>query len=72
MEQNNHTTKIVNAYIVSELDSWPGNLTNNLNSNCFFGATKLVENYRIAFDGAGSWDFVMTLLGMLKYLVILV
>ena len=29
VELNNYTTKIVNVYIVWDLDSWPRNPTNN-------------------------------------------
>ena len=31
VEQNNYTTKIVNVYIVYDLDPWSRNPTNNLN-----------------------------------------
>ena len=29
VEQNNYTTKVVNVYIVCDLDAWPGNPINN-------------------------------------------
>ena len=29
IEQNNYATKIVNAYIIYDLDAWPNNPTNN-------------------------------------------
>ena len=68
VEQNNHTTKIVNVYIVYELDAWPRNPTNNFKfKNSLFAATNIVKNsekekwvysnFGIAFDGAGSWSF---------------
>ena len=68
VEQNNYTIKIVNAYIVFELDTWPNNsLRNFILKNCLFEATKVVKNsgntkllcsgYWIAFDGAGSMIF---------------
>ena len=35
VEQNNYLTKIVNVYIVYELDTWPRNPTNNFKfKNC--------------------------------------
>ena len=60
--------KIVNVYIVYDLDGWPRNPTNNFKlKNCLFGATNIVkdndkEKYvysgcRITFDSAGSWSF---------------
>ena len=33
VEQNNHTTKIVNAYIVYELNAWPRNPTSSFKFN---------------------------------------
>ena len=55
--------KIVNVYIVYDLDAWPRNHTNNFKfKNCLFGATSVVKNkdkekyvyrgYRIIFDKA--------------------
>ena len=60
--------KIVNAYIVYDLDACPRNPTNNSKfKNCFFGATSIVKNsdkenwvyigYRLTFDGADSCNF---------------
>ena len=60
--------KIVNVYIVYDLDAWPRNPTNNFKyRNCLFGATNTVKNngkekyvysgYRITFHSAGSWSF---------------
>ena len=68
VEQNNYFNKIVNVYIVYDLDAWPRNPTNNFKfKNCLFGATNVVKNsdkekyvysgYRIAFDSGGSWSF---------------
>ena len=68
VEQNNYATKIVNAYIVCDVDAWPRNSTNNFKfKNCVFGAASIVKNinkekwvysgYGIAFDGAGLWNF---------------
>ena len=68
MEQNNYLTKILNAYIVYDLDAWPGNPTNNFKfRNGVFGATNIVKNSDkekyvysgcgITFDSAGSWSF---------------
>ena len=45
VEQNNHTTKIVNSYFVYELDAWPRNPTNNFKfKTCLFGGTNIVKN----------------------------
>ena len=45
VEQSNHLTRIVNVYIVYDLDAWPRNPTNNLKfKNCLFGATSIVKN----------------------------
>ena len=68
VEQNNYLSKIVNLYIVYDLDAWPRNLTNNFKFiNCLFGATTAVKSsdkenymyscYGITFDSAGSWSF---------------
>ena len=67
-EKNSHATKIVNAYIVYDLDYWSINPLNNLIlKNCLLVATNVVNNsdkskyvyngYGIAFDGDGSWSF---------------
>ena len=67
VEQNNYATKIVNAYIIYDVDAWPRNPTNNFKfKNCVFGAASIVKNinkekwvysgYGIAFDGAGLWN----------------
>ena len=66
--QNKYLTKIVNFYIVYDLDAWPRNATNNFKfENCLFGPTNIVKNsdkekyvysgYGITFDSAGSWIF---------------
>ena len=68
VEQNNFTTKIINTYIVYDLDVWPRNLINNFKlKNCLFDATNIVKSsdkekwvysgYGIAFDVADSWNF---------------
>ena len=45
VEQNNCLTKIVNIYIVYDLDAWPKNSTNKFKfKNCLFGATNIVKN----------------------------
>ena len=44
VEQNNYASKIVNVYIVCDLDAWPKNPTNNFKlKNCLFGATSVVK-----------------------------
>ena len=68
VEQNSYLTKIVNVYILYDLDTWPRNPTNNFRfKNSLFGATTIgkssdKEKYvykrcRIIFDSAGSWSF---------------
>ena len=68
VEQSNYISKIVNVYIVYDLDVWPRNLTNNFRfKNCLFGAINIVKTsdkekyvysgYVITFDSAGSWSF---------------
>ena len=68
IEQNNCLTKIVNVYIVYDLDAWPKcPLRNFALKSCYFGATNIVKNsdkeryvysgYRRAFDGKGEWSF---------------
>ena len=44
VEQSNHTTKIVNAYIVYELVAWPRNPTNNFKFKyCLLGSANIVK-----------------------------
>ena len=61
--------KIVNVYIVYDLDAWPRNPSNNFTfKNCLFEATDVVKSsdtekyvcsgYGTTFDSAGSWNFV--------------
>ena len=68
VEQNNYLTKIVNFYIVCDLEAWPKIPLRNLTlKNCLFGATNIVKNsdkekymysgYGITFDGNGKWNF---------------
>ena len=68
VEQKNYLTKIVNVYIIYDLQSWPRNPADNFKfKNCLFGATNVVINsdkenyiyngYGITFDSAGSWSF---------------
>ena len=68
VEQNNYLTKIVNAYTVYEINSWPRNPTNNFKlRNCLLDATNIARNgdkgkwvnsgSGITFDGADSWNF---------------
>ena len=45
VEQNNYVSKIVNVYIVFNLDAWPRNPTNDFKfKKCLFGATTVVKN----------------------------
>ena len=44
VEQNNYLTKIVNVYIVYDLDAWPRTPINNFKfKNCLFGATNILK-----------------------------
>ena len=44
-EQNNYVSKIVNVYIVFDLDAWPKNPTNDFKfKKCLFGETTVVKN----------------------------
>ena len=65
VEQNNYLSKIVNVYIVYDLDAWPRNPTSNSKfKNCLSRATSVVKDsdkenyvcsgYGIKFDSAGS------------------
>ena len=46
IEQNNYLTKIVNIYLVYDLDAWPRNPTSNFKfKNCLFGATNVVKKW---------------------------
>ena len=67
-EENSYLRKIVNVYIVYELDAWPRNPTNNFNFKSFIlRATSVVKNkekekhvymgYAIIFSSADSWIF---------------
>ena len=64
-KQNNYFTKIVNVYIVYDLDVWPKIPPRNFAiKSCLFGATSIVKNsdkekyvysgYGVAFDGKGE------------------
>ena len=64
IDQTNLTNKILNAYIVYDLDNWP---KIPLNNTFLFGAINTAKNndknkyaysgYGIAFDGLGPWSF---------------
>ena len=44
VEQNNYPTKILNAYIVYDLDAWPRNPTNSIKfKNCLFCTNNIVK-----------------------------
>ena len=60
--------KIVNVYIVYDLDAWSRNPTNNFEfKNCLFEGTIILKNsdkgkyvytcYGATFDSAGLWSF---------------
>ena len=65
VRQKNYATKIVNVYIVFDLDTCPKIPLNNFKlKNCLFGETNIIKNshkgrclytgYGTAFDGADS------------------
>ena len=67
-EQNNYLAKIVNAYIVYDLNASRSNpLTIFTLKSCLFGAATIVKNsdkakwvyrdYGIRFDGKNIWSF---------------
>ena len=44
VEKNNYLTKIVNVYIVYDLNAWPKIPLRNVTlKNCLFGATNIVK-----------------------------
>ena len=44
-EQNHYATKIVNAYMVYDLDTWPNNSLRNFTlKNCLFDPTSIVKH----------------------------
>ena len=68
VEQNNYLNKIVNVYIVYDLDAWLKNPTiNSKFKKSLFGATNIMKNSdkekyvysgpEITFDSVGSWSF---------------
>ena len=68
VEQNNYLSKIVNVYIVYDLEAWARNASYNFQfKNCLFGASSIVKNtdkenyvyrgYGIIFHSADSWSF---------------
>ena len=68
VQKNNYSTKIVNAYIVYDLDNWPKvPLRNFTLKNCLLGSTNIIKNsdkekyvysgYGIAFDRKGFCSF---------------
>ena len=85
LEQNSCFTKILNVYILHDLDTWPRNpITNFKFKNCLFGATTIVKNafsgYEITFDSAGfrSFEnyfgrtFVIIMFAIIKILFIMI
>ena len=68
VEQKNYLTKIVNVYIVYDLDAWPKiPLRNFTMKNCLLGATSIVKNsdkeiylcsgYKTTFDEKSECSF---------------
>ena len=57
VEQNNYTTKTVNASIPYELDTWPKTSRNNFRfKNSLFGVTDVVKNTdkeKLVYSGYG-------------------
>ena len=76
VEQNNYLTKVVNVYIVYDLDAWPRNSTNVFKTkNCLFGVTNVrnivikktvcIEAMQQLLMAQVHGVLLMTLLGML-------
>ena len=76
IEQNKYTWRIVNVYIVYDLNNWSKILLKTFTlKNYLFEATNIVKNnnkekyfysgYRIPFDGIEWWSFNNSLLEML-------
>ena len=76
IEQNKYTSRIVNVYIVYDLNNQPKILLKTFTlKNCLCEATNIVKNnnkekyfysgYGIPFDGIESWSFNNSLLEML-------
>ena len=68
IEQKDYLTKIVNVYLLYDLNNWPKDPINNFKfKNCLFGVTNIVKNsdkekyvcsgYGITFDSGGFWSF---------------
>ena len=73
VENNNYLNKIVNIYIVHDLDYWPRSPFSTFTlKKCLLSATNVVKNtdkskcvqrLQIAFDGPGLWNFGNELAG---------
>ena len=83
VEQNNYLIKIVNVYMIYNLDAWPINPANNFKfKNYLFRETNIVENsdkekyvysgYGTTFDNAGSWSFGNDFARILQFLVLII
>ena len=58
IKQNSYLTKIINVYIVYDLDAWQRNPTGNFKfKNCLFGAAFAYSGYGIVLASTGSWSF---------------
>ena len=68
VKQNNYANKIVNSYIVCDLNNWPNIPSRNFTfKNFLFGATSIGKTsdeekwvyigYGIAFNGKVRWNF---------------
>ena len=64
VEQNNYAIKIVNIYIVCDLDVWPTNSTEDLKfKDCLFDTSNIVKKlhtysvYGMSLNHEGSWNF---------------
>ena len=66
--QNNYAIKLVNVYVVYDLDAWLRNPTNNFKlKNCLFGTMNIAKNSDkekyvcsgsgITFTSSSSWSF---------------
>ena len=73
VDKKYYLTKIVNVYIIYDLDVWP--------ENCLFGATCIIKysdkemhvysGFGIAFDGKGEWSFDNNFLVLIILLILM-
>ena len=59
VEQDNYLTKVVNVYIVYDLDDWPTNPTKNFKfKNYLYGATSIVKSSDKKSICIVDWNYI--------------